>query len=300
MVPVAAVSTALGILLFLALILGDVHTTRIIFTEVSGFPDKLDLQRSYELTSVSFWWLFLVYTVWVIAAIAIITGFMVARQSLMDSTERFRKNALFVLASSMIMMAIILYQIDATLISVQDIIHHVRKLATGMRTLIEMTTGVAITALFGILVCTSILLCPPHDEAVIARKLRLLNILLYTGAILLLIWIMQSRALYSFAAASLITEQQQKVEQIAPTISLVVGGVASILLGLMYMSSYLWLHNLYRKLSGNMQKIAGTKNDEDKHSPGHIFLSSWARVIAVMGPMLPGIVEVFTKFDSLI
>lgn len=71
-----------------------------------------------------------------------------------------------------------------------------------------MTTGVAITAYFGILVCTSILLCPPYDEAVIARKMRLLNILLYAGAGLLLIWVMQSRALYSFAAASLITEQQ--------------------------------------------------------------------------------------------
>lgn len=79
-----------------------------------------------------------------------------------------------------------------------------------------------------------------------------------------------------------------------------VGGIASILLGLMYMSSYLWLHNLYKKLPGNMQKLPGIKKDEDKHSPGHILLSSWARVIAVMGPLLPGMVEVFTKFDSLI
>jgi len=299
-VPVTTVSAALGILVFLALVMGDLHATKIIFTAVNGFPDKLDLQRSYELTSVSFWWLFLVYTVWIVAVIVIITGIFVVRQSLVDSTERFRKNALLVLAASMFILAIILYQFDETLISAQDIIQHVQLLATGMRTLMEITTGIAITAFFGIIVSTSILLCPPNDKADITRKMHLLNVLLYAGAVLLLIWIMQSRALYSFAAASLITEQQQKVEQIAPTISLVVGGVASILLGLMYMSSYLWLQNLYRQLSGNMQKIVGTKNDEDKHSPGHIFLSSWTRVLAVMGPMLPGIVEVFTKFDSLI
>ena len=86
----------------------------------------------------------------------------------------------------------------------------------------------------------------------------------------------------------------------APTISLVVGGVASILIGLMYISSYLWLHNLYIKLPEDRQQLTGTKDDVNKHSPGHIFMSSWVRVIAVIGPMMPGIVDVFTKFDSLI
>jgi hypothetical protein len=297
-VPFAAVIGTLLILGIIGLLLGDVIVSPKL-EKLPGLPDRsglshnLNLPDFFELSSRSFLWLFFVFTVWVAASIAIITSFVVVHLSFVDRPER--NIAKSILSGCLVSLGIYFWLTDASFISAQDIIQYLKLLAPDIRDLIETTTALALLSFFAITVSTSMLLFPPNDKSDIAPKMQRVDILLYVGAAVLVAWILQSRALYGFGAASLVSQQQLIVDQVAPIISLAVGGVFSIVSGLMYVCSYLWLINRYESLPDG---DGDEEDNNDRDNPGHFFRKHWTAVLAAAGPMLPGLIEMLTAFGT--
>lgn len=294
LIPSFTVLSALLLLYALSLVLGDLVKVKVCCEALPGLPESIDILALYEIASAGIWWLLSTYVFWVIAILCIMMCFFVIFRSLIDyrvSIKKFNIRFLFVLL--LVLMALVgSYALKNSVVTAQDVMAHITLIASGSRNLVDLTYAIGLIAIIYVFITSGYILVPVKDEKDVIRRVKLLNLVLYTGSILIVVWLMQSRFLYHYSATLLIENHKELVQSIAPYLSLAIGGVASVLLLLMYLSSFVWLQSRYIEFNGSeawSTSIFDHLNDEK--GPSQLILSHWTRIVAVITPVLPGLVE---------
>lgn len=301
-IPLLAVLVGFAVLKFLDWLLGHSKLPVVYFDVLPGLPVNLELGDIYSIAAIGLWWMLSVYLFWIVAIISIVLCWFIVHRALEDYSVRGKITGFFILAVTMLIVSISLLQFvlnNGTLVSAQDLIIYINCIADGAKNLAELTNGLAIVAIIVVFVTSSLVLVPARDLTAVNRQIKYLNIVLYTGAILLLAWVLYARILYGFAATLIVADQQKLIDQIAPTLSLVVGAVASIFLILMYLTGFLWLQARHAALCASYAaKTEASHVNKDRISPKKILLNTWPRIFAFIVPALPGILESFFGFGN--
>lgn len=298
-VPPLAVLAAFGLLVVLGVVVGDFRLAKITFQAIAGFPDKLGDKQLFAVVGMGIWWLFSVYLFWLVAIIGSVACLYVVWRSVSDRPPAFRRTACGVLAAVVLLVAVLVTYIgySSTLVSLQNVIGHVKSLSQGLWTLMELTNGLGIVTVVLVVASAGVCLVPARGQDAVMQQLKQLNVLLYVGAAIVVTWVFQSRLLYGFAATGLIKDQRDYVEGITPTVSLVVGAVASIYLILTYLSSSFVLHRRYTNLGGAAVSASrAVEEPRQEGSPMTLVFSAWSRAFAFLLPVLPGAFEFFFNF----
>lgn len=308
LLPVLAVSVGVLILLGLQCILGPIapELERFEAEPLLWSTDEFSLDDRYELIASGLWWVFSAYVFWLTASICSGVCLWIIYRSLDQYRTEIRWLALGVIVVIILFLGLFLLlglrlsYID-TLIAASDLLVGVEKVAPGTRRLMELTNGYAILTIVLIILSSCIVLLPRPEGSVPGKSFHNLNMLLYSGGLLILFWLMYARIMYSFCGTLLIQDQQEVVGQIAPTIALIAGALSSIYLAIVYLSGLGWLQILYRH-SGAGAAIVGESGEKEERAPSPFnrLLGNWPRIVAVLGPVLPGIADVFLDFDKLI
>lgn len=298
-VPPLAVLAAFVLLVVLAVVVGELRLAKIQFQAIAGFPDKLGNEQLHAVVGIGLWWIFSVYLFWLVAIVGSLACLYVVWRSISDKPRAFRRAACGVLATVILVAASLVTYIGhtSTLVSLQNLIRHVKSLSEGLWTLMELTNGLGIVTIVLVVASAGICLAPAKSSDAVIRQLKQLHVLLYVGAAIVVTWVFQSRLLYGMAATGLIEEQKDYVESIAPTVSLVVGAVASIYLILTYFSSFFVLNRRYLNLGGAIVNASrAEERPKEERSPMTFLFSVWSRAFALLIPVLPGAFEFFFNF----
>jgi hypothetical protein len=297
LVPPLAVLAGFGVLAGLLAVLGETNIGRraIVFESAFDSPagGEPGLSLQADIFETGLWWLLTLYLFWLTAIAGCGVCLHIAGRVLREGPAGRRRAGCAALASIVVGFSVLLALIgkESTLVSAQDIIAPLEAFAGGgFRALLELTFGFGILSLVVVVSCAALLMVPVDERARLAVRARYLHGLLYAGAAIIVTWIVQARILYGFAATVLIEEQRHRVADLAPTISLVVGAVASVYLILMYLAAFLWLQSRYADFAGatNGRQSPGAAGPK---SPLATFKTLWLRVFALAGPALPGTVE---------
>lgn len=302
LVPPLAVLAGFGVLAGLLAVLGETNIGRraIVFESVFDLPagSEPGLSLQAGIFETGLWWLLTLYLFWLTAIAGCGVCLHIAGRVLREGPAGRRWAGYAALASIVVGFSVLLALIgkESTLVSAQDIIAPLEAFAGGgFRTLLELTFGFGILSLVIVVSCAALLMVPVDKRARLAVRTRYLHGLLYAGAAIIVTWIVQARILYGFAATILIEEQRRQVADLAPTISLVVGAIASVYLILMYMAAFLWLQRRYIDFPGDAD-VGQSPGTAAPQSPLVKFKTLWLRAFALVGPALPGAVDFLATF----
>jgi len=301
LIPSLAVVCALLLLYVLSLVLGKPVNEKFCFEVLPGLPQYIEDQAYYEIAKAGIWWLLTTYVFWVIAILCIMMCFFVIYRSLIDyhiSIKKFNLQILFVLLP-ILMVLVGSYALSHSVVTAQDVLANITLIAGGSRNLVDLTYTIGLIGIIYVFITSGYILVPIKDDKDVIRRVKLLNLVLYTGSVLIVAWLIQSRFLYYYSATLLIEEHKLLVQSIAPYLSLAIGGVASVLLLLMYLSSFVWLQSRYIQFKGSgasSTSIFDHLNDEK--GPSQLILSHWTKIVAVITPVLPGLIETFLDMST--
>ena len=302
LLPAAAVFGGFVLLLILEQILGPIapEIEKFEFETIPSFPESLELNDRYEIVATGLWWLFWTYAFWIVATLSIGSCCWTVNGSLSEYNAKTRL-VIFIIIFLGLSLVALWFTIVGSLVSGQDLVKVIEEVAERSNVLMTLTNGFAILVIILIVISSCIALVPRQNQGDVSQQIKNLNILLYTAAIVILVWMTQARIMYGFAATLLVPEQQELVERMAPTVSLIVGAVASIYIALLYLAGLVWLQSRHSQLQTVGSKTVQLSDEANKKSsPVAILLSTWPRMIAVLGPVLPGIAEAFFGFGDWI
>lgn len=300
--PLMAVGGNILIFVILSSLLGKNKLRRLTFEPLECLTSGTNIEQIYNLYAVGFWWLLSVYLFWLIAIINIIVCWYIVNRSLATYSEvqqrRINIILTFILPIITILLIVIVMNVT-TLVPSQDLIKHVDKIFVDGRRLLEATQGMMIVSVIFVILASTIVLVPSRNHKHVIEQTKLVNILLYSSAIVMFFWIIEARLMYGFAATLIVPEEGMHVDRIAPIISLVVGLAISTLLVSMYSSSILVLHRRHKDIKDvSTETSEGDTKAEfaENQSPLKIFVNTWPRIFALLGPALPGILEALFGF----
>lgn len=303
-VPPLAVFLAFIVIVILAKLLGQQNIPKLTFTALVGFPQKLDIKNTFMIGKLALWWILAIYLLWLTAIIGGVTTLFISNSTLKDIPARTKRIGFLNMGGVVVIMVVILRVLatnGAPSYSGSDLFHHLAKLATGFDTLIELSNDLTIVVLVLIILNSGFILMPVQGHFNYIRRMKGLNGLLFIGAIVTVVWVFYARILYGFAAVTLVPNQNTVVDSIAPSLSLVTGGIASIYLVIMYFSAFLWLQSQYASSSEiDQAPQANNKDEVTSESPKSILFSLWPRVFMLTTPLLPGLFEfLFQIFQKI-
>ena len=299
-VPPLAILAGFALLVVLAIVVGKFDLDSVELKAIAEFPRKLTIPQLQAVVGVGLWWLFSVYLFWLVAIVGSVACLYVVRSTASNKPPAFRRAALGVVGAVTVLFVAALTTFvwtGGTLMSMQNVIAPIGKLAQGLRRLMELTNGLAIVSVVLVVVCAGVSLAPAKSQDAVKHQMEQLNVLLYVSAAIVVAWVFQSRLLYGFAATALIDEQSKYVGGVAPTVSLVVGAVGSIYLILTYLLSVFVLHRRFSNLGGAAVKASrADERPKQEGSPMTLPFPAWSRTIALLVPVLPGTFEFFFNF----
>ena len=296
-IPVVSVLVSILLLVVLGSVLGKIKLRKVEFEIIPGVIERMDHAVYHDITHAGLWWLLTTYVLWVVAIIGLLVCFFVVRRSLKYYSRQAIALNLKVLVGLLLFLGAGLFLYNkyvAPVVSAQDLIRHINLVAEGSRQLVDMTQGLSMIVILFIFVAAGYVLVPEKDQKDIIRKVKLMNVTLYVGSAIILVWLLQSRMLYYYSATLLVPEQKALVQSIAPTISLVAGAVASICLFVMYVSAIVWLQARHALIDeGAFEDKSVFDYLADEKGPVQLLFRHFSRVLAVIIPVIPGALEMF-------
>ncbi|NHN36820.1 hypothetical protein G8764_05875 [Pseudomaricurvus alcaniphilus] len=260
------------------------------FTPLQDYPDAIDLAASTLIAETGLKWLALSYFYWLVGLVTL--GFCIFRlQRAFAQCSRALRNATYTLFFLLLVATLAaLYHTavvrEIPLMSFIHLLRHLQLVGQGLLELASWNNALAYLNLVAIMAVISLLLVPGVHERDPGRQMRAVTRVMYCAAAFLLVWIAQATEMYRLAACLLVAEERDKVLQLAPTISLVAGVLASLLLAASYLAACLWLQWYYQDL----RKSDATQAVPDASaSPRQFLHEHWPKITAVMMPILPGV-----------
>ena len=294
-IPAVSVLVLLILFSFIKYVFGVVQLPKVDFDVLIGLPFVITLEEYRDISVAGVWWLLSTYFFWVVALLALLMCFFVIYRSLSHLGRQTVKLNMTYLVGLLALMGVGIFFLNkyvAPIISAQDLIRHINIISSGAKNLVMLTQGVAIAVIMFLFVTTGYILIPEKNRQDIIRKVKLTNLTLYTGAVVLVAWLLQSRLLYHFSATLLEQEQKLIVQSVAPTVSLAVGALFSIFLFVMYISAIIWLQYRHALIKHGVYK---NKNIfeylTDEKGPAKVIYRHFSRVLALMLPLFPGLIE---------
>ena len=289
--PLLAVGLLLLVLAFLAHIV-ETDPLRLPlrnFTPLQDFPQGTDLAASTQIAETGLKWLALSYFYWLVGLITLGVCIFRLQRAFAHCSRALRNvtNTLFLLLLATTL-AILFHTAVVREIPLMSFIHLLRHLQLVGRGLLDLATwnsGLAYLNLVAIMGVISLLLVPGVHDRDPRRQIRAITRIMYWAAAFLLVWIAQTTEMYRLAATLLVADERDKVLQLAPTISLVAGVFASLLLAASYLAACLWLQWYYQ----DMHKTDATQAVPDTSaSPRQFLHEHWPKIAALLIPLLPG------------
>ena len=299
-IPAASVLFLLILSYFIYCVFGVPQLAKLEFDVLIGLPFDITLDEYRDISKAGVWWLLGTYFFWVVALLALLGCFFVIYRSLRHLGGQVVKHNMIFLIGLLVLMGVGIFLLNkyvAPIISAQDLIGHINNISSGAKNLLILTQGVAIMITIFLVVTTGYILIPEKNRKDIIRKVKLTNLTLYTGAVVIFSWLLQSRLLYHFSATLLEQEQKEFVQSVAPTVSLAVGALFSIFLFVMYISAIIWLqfrHALIERGRFSNKNIFEYLSDEK--GPVKVIYRHFSRVLALMLPLFPGVIEFIVGF----
>lgn len=318
--PALAVLAALALLVTLAAVLGrfEPGIEKFRFTPLPGFPERIALEDRYRIVVAALWWLASTYVFWLVALCgALYCAYVIcASARRLDPVRRRRTTVAVLLVLLAVVASLAVVAGESTLVSGQDVIRTVRNVAERPRWLMELSNALAIVVIVTVIAAACVVLLPDVDGSSPGEPMRRLNGLLYCGAAVIALWIVNARLLYGFASTLLIEEQRLLVARLAPTIALVAGALAGIFLALMYLAGVLALHARHEARSvvapsaGGREPQGATLREPSaaaraegaapapEATPLALLRERLPKLVAVALPALPGILESFFSVEA--
>lgn len=291
--PSLAVGFCLSVFALLAEIIDieNANIPRPDLSRISEYPESMSFGEIIQFTDTGMKWLTLTYFYWLVSLFTIIFCWVQFNKALKhESTQQQRiAKKLFIIvqgATALILLYLVVVE-DTHLMSFGFLLENLEIIGQGMITLTTCSTALAYLALIAIFSSISLLLLPNGHSGEARFQIRAITRVMYAAAAFLLIWVTQATEMYRFSTLLLIEKERIDALNFAPTISLVVGIFASILLAAAYLSAYYWLQLRFR------QSLPKHEIGEEVHeaSPKQFMLTHWPKIIAVLMPMFPGAIS---------
>lgn len=290
--PVLATLALLSVMVFLTAVINfdSVTLPKPTFTLLANYPDGISLQITTHLTQSAMKWLMLSYFYWLVGLATIGFALIQLYKAMAKCSIRQRGIASGLYLVTLLIVTIYLsYAVlvqRTPLMSFHFILENLTMIGDGLVNLATFNTALGYLALVAILVSISLLLAPDTHENNNTRRMHSITRIVYCGAAFLLIWVAQATEMYRLSANLLVESERSIVLDFAPTISLVVGAFASLFLAAAYLSAYVWLQT-------NFNLAAKIQDGDDfivpDNSPKQFLLSHWPKLLAVLMPLLPGV-----------
>ncbi len=283
--PLMGIAAVFLVLLFLSAIVGldQASLPRPALNAIQDYPKGFSLEEMVLFTGAGMWWLLLSFFFWLLGLFAVgFCWYLLVSATPHDAASRKAVSAIFLsVLVSTIGMLIYISEVKGTpLMSFEFILRNLGMISSGTVALTSYNTALGIVVVAMLLLSASLLLLPGAYKNDATQQMRAITRIMYCGAAFLLTWVAVATEMYRFAAMMLVAAEREQILKLAPTISLMAGAFASLLLATAYISAYLWLQTSYSK--------SAKKNLTKDVSPKDFLLAHWPKVTALLMPVLPG------------
>jgi hypothetical protein len=270
-------------------IIGDITLPRPVLNELTGYPSDIDIGLMRLITESLLWWLLFVFLFWVVALFCVGFSADLLLRSLRPQAPMQWRVGFAILFITAICAVAFLATADRPLVSMVNLLKPMHLVSAHLIALAERTNSVGIVAVIAMIASGSLMLMPGRDAEEVTRKIRCSTQLLYAGAALMLVWIVQATAMYRFAATLVEENQRRAIWELAPTVAMILGAIVSLSLAIIYLSSIAWLNSHFATVAGVKRPAAGGKTGA--HGAMAFLQSYWGQTTAVLTPMVPGFLQ---------
>ncbi len=299
--PLSAILFAFGIFILVILLLksaeGPEYQFRFILDKTGDYSEKIAFARTGKLFSSGLEWLLGLYLHCIAFVITVICCWYIIGRTLADFQPRHQWYVRGGLIAVVIGLIGLLSAAD-TFVALPDLIGHISQhVLPPLLEVVGWTNMAGVITTVLILAAGCSILLPQKNPFDPNRKIRYLNALLYCSAAFLVTRMYEARTLYGFASTFLVDEQLQVAKLHAPIISMVIGGVFSSWLAVMYLSVLFGLQRQAAR-AGTPAPIPLPDHAKAPAGPGTFLSAHWIRILAILSPALPGIAETLARLGA--
>ena len=259
-----------------------------------GYPAATKLADAALVAEATLWWLCLSVLLW-LAALAVIGHCSLQLHRAVRHDPRLGRAAWAAYLGILALVIGVLYQTavvwGVSLLSFGPMLENLALISHRFTVLASLNAALAFVACAALLCSFSLLLLPGAHTDQPMQQMRGITMLMYGGAVLMLVWISCLTAMYRLCATLMIESAREPALALAPTISLMGGLLLSLLLAAAFLSAAAWLQYCHER-----DRAAGTSDRSAAGaSPKELLVAHWPKAVAFLIPLLPGVAETVLK-----
>lgn len=253
-----------------------------------GYPNATPLAEAAAVVDAALWWLCLSFLQWLVGlGVIVLCGLQLHRA--MRHQPRLAAGAWAAWAAALLVVAAMLYQLAVVrrtpLLAFGPLVENLALLSPRLVRLGSWNAALAFVASTALWCSFSLLLWPGAHGDRATRQMRSITVLMYGGAVLMLVWITSLTAMYRLCATLMDKPAREPALALAPSISLMGGLLLSLLLASAFLSAAAWLQHCHQR---ECRHFSGGRLTEAGPSPKELLAAHWPRIVAFLVPMLPG------------